>query len=129
MKNRLLRFIAAIVDESKDKHISGGSYTFNVNGILTIGDIISRKEFYEAQINSGLKDILDTARKLLSEDEKDNQKEESTINIEKIDFIYLKNAFYLNGSQKTPSDGSLYIAVEVDSINAYSVGRMEIIET
>lgn len=126
MKNRLLKYLVYFTNLKPEEYKEGADgISLSVNGILITGRLVPRKYFYEAEQNVALRSLTAPVTDLVVE-ESQVEAEESEIDIEeevdKITLLHLKDAFYMSGSQRFPSNGSMYIAINFDSIDAYSMG-------
>jgi hypothetical protein len=121
MSHIILETIASLfaIDGEKNPSIP---ITLNVKGILVSGEIILKSEYFNASDNLAFNLIRNKLIEIaenngLTKEDDDEEIAES--------HIYLKNAFYLNGLQQTPSAGA-YIAVAVESIDSFSMGVISI---
>lgn len=94
--------------------------TLSVSGVIITGKIISKQAFYGEKINLPLKNI-EKAKEIAAK-EFDQKIEEP--DLENMSEVYLKEAFYITGSQKIPSIDGLFLAVSIDSIDSYSLVRV-----
>lgn len=119
VKNEFIQIQANIM-ASPGTDEKGFDVTLSVGGLLISGTITTKDDFYAAPQNARLKAMLDYSEKMFSNDEMEDEdmfKQEPS--------IYLKDAFYLSGSQIIPSSGKTYILVNLDSIDTVSLGRFE----
>lgn len=124
MKNRLLKYLVYLINRTPEEFKDGADgITLNVNGMLITGNMVPRKYYYEADQNVALNSLMEP-----DEDEAEELDEDSNVDVEaevdKITLIHLTNAFYMMGSQRVPSSGGIYICVNIESIDAYSMGAM-----
>ncbi|RZG63975.1 hypothetical protein EXE25_18115 [Acinetobacter bouvetii] len=123
MNNLLLKNIVYLLNMEPDKYADGADgVTLSVNGTLITGKLIPREFFYDAKQNSMLKAIIGPEPK--DDSEQNNDDVDLNVQIEKLTLLHLKDAFYVMGSQRIPSTGGIYIAINIDSIDAYSMGDL-----
>ncbi|ENW78421.1 hypothetical protein F909_04111 [Acinetobacter sp. ANC 3929] len=121
MKHLILKAIVANVnlgDVYPPEQVIG--ITLHVNGGLISGDIISRKEYYEHSQNALIKPFYDAIIKSM-EDENESFDDED---LETLTQIHLKNAAYINGSQRIPLRGGTTITVLIDDVSAFNIGSL-----
>lgn len=128
MKNRLLKYPVYLINENPEEYKDGADgITLSVNGMLITGQLVPRKYFYEAEQNTFLNRLMvpeDEIVKDQAEGEQTTEEVDVEAEVDKITLIHLTNAFYMMGSQRAPSSGGMFIAVNIDSIDAYSIGSL-----
>lgn len=124
MKNALINVVADLMS-GEESGQNWGPVTLCTGGTIISGEVISKASFYEATQNKRLKAMRDSVVKVaedngLLEDapEDDEFKPEET--------LYLKDAFYIAGNRRIPFEGGIYIAVNLESIDAFNMGALEI---
>ncbi|QXW27218.1 hypothetical protein KXJ74_07340 [Acinetobacter johnsonii] len=117
MQNKFIRIQANIM-ANRNTEEKGFDITLSVRGVLISGTITTKDEFYAAPQNSHLKRMLDYSNKMFGEvRDEDMFSEEPS--------LYLKDATYLTGNQMIPSSNGIYISVDLDSIDAFNIGKIE----
>lgn len=91
--------------------------TLNVKGVLVTGEIISKKEYFDAPQNASINSVRLNMIRVAEENGLLKENEDDLAETH----IYLKNASYISGSQHIPNNG-IYIAVAVNSIDSFSMG-------
>ena len=102
--------------------------TLCIGGTIISGDVISKASFYEAEQNKRLKAMRDSIVKV-AEDNGLLEDEPESDEFTPEETLYLKDAFYFTGNQRTPSKGGIYIAVNLESIDAFNIGTFETVKS
>lgn len=124
MKNIYLETLVAVVCGSESKTDKGIGITLSVNGMLISGELVSKGTFFDHEGNSTLKALRD---KLIHTAEEHNLNETDGVTPDH-EFeltLYLKNAKYFSGGNQIPSSGGALITVDLNSVDAFSMGRFE----
>ncbi|MCW8041016.1 hypothetical protein [Acinetobacter entericus] len=124
MKNIYLETLASVVCSSEIKADKGVPITLCVKGMLITGDLISKAAFIDDEGNIGLKALRDRMIQV-AEEHNLNETEEVTPDYEFEPTLYLKNAKYFSGGNQIPTNGGALITVDLNSVDAFSMGRFE----
>ena len=123
MKNVLIRTLMLIANKNPEKFANGAdSLTLNVGGQIIVGKIVSRDIFLKQPQNAVLKAIDDAYSSNMTPEQ--IEKEESEMNIETTNYLYLKDACYFVDGKFIPSNGNNYMSVQIDSIDAFNMGSL-----
>jgi hypothetical protein len=124
VKNIYLETLASVVCASKGKTSAGIGITLVVNGMLISGDLISKGSFFDEEGNESLKALQD---KLIqtAKDHNLNDVDGVEPDYEFEPTLYLKNAKYFSGGNQIPTNGGALITVDLNSVDAFSMGRFE----
>lgn len=124
MKNIYLETLASVVCSSNNKTEKGIGITLVVNGMLISGDLVSKGTFFDEEGNDGLKALRD---KLVQTAKEHNLNDVDGVepDYEFEPTLYLKNAKYFSGGNQIPTTGSTLITVDLNSVDAFSMGKFE----
>jgi len=124
MKNIYLETLASVVCSSNNKTEKGIGITLVVNGMLISGDLVSKGTFFDEEGNDGLKALRD---KLVQTAKEHNLNDVDGVepDYEFEPTLYLKNAKYFSGGNQIPTTGSALITVDLNSVDAFSMGKFE----
>lgn len=123
MKNSLINLVSDLMG-GEESGQNWGPVTLCIGGTIISGNVISKASFYEAAQNKRLKTMSDSIVKV-AEDNGLLENEPESGEFEPEETLYLKDAFYITGNRRIPFEGGIYIAVNLESIDAFNIGALE----
>lgn len=123
MKNSLINLVSDLMG-GEESGQNWGPVTLCIGGTIISGNVISKASFYEAAQNKRLKTMRDSIVKV-AEDNGLLENEPESGEFEPEETLYLKDAFYITGNRRIPFEGGIYIAVNLESIDAFNIGALE----